>query len=529
MTAGLGNLLGKGITMATKQDALAPIIGLEGFVVTGRTAKAYKRGGVEEARERAIEETSGSLVWLGGVKGFNYLGNKAIAKLLNVAKGADKKRLDSAFDVGQDAVRKPFNNFVNNKLFNPKNFSKHALSMIKFGKVAASVLAANYIIGFVVPPLNHKITNSFKKQDKNHIVPHYRLVVQDGTQNKSRFNAFKTKITQNPTTPQGQPAFKGGLNTFTNFMENTNMGQLLSTDLGVLGGRTYNARKKEEKVEIVVRDGGSIYFYMFAQDHVRAGLNKLESGRWERLDPTTANVLHNRLAGMFDKDHNATMSIEEFKQHVYGNETATSTMDLNKFFGEKGEAITLDRFNEVETNPEIQARAAKMSTVQPQQQGKSVLTRAQVRGVYQGGELNNPELLKSAHELYTDGASSNPNKFVSYKKLEKLNGRMKDYVDDICKAAKKNGNKVDLKLLKKMKTKNMVYNGVNFVAGFSVAALFLSRLIPDIQYWITKKTTGVDAFPGTHDYQAQATTTQPKKAQQVQMQPNQQNKIRTVA
>ena len=204
-------------------------------------------------------------------------------------------------------------------------------------------------------------------------------------------------------------------------------------------------------------------------------------------------------------------------------------MDLNKFFGEKGEAITLDRFNEIETNPEIQARAAKMSTVQPQQQGKGVLTRAQVRGIYQGGELNNPEFLKSAHELYTDGASSNPNKFVSYKKLEKLNGRMKDYVDDICKAAKKNGNIVDLKLLKKMKTKNMVYNGVNFVAGFSVAALFLSRLIPDIQYWITKKMTGVDAFPGTHDYQAQATTTQPQKAQQVQMQPNQQNKIRTVA
>ena len=523
MTAGLGNLLGKGITIVTKQDALAPIIGLEGFVVTGRTAKAYKRGGVEEARERAIEETSGSLVWLGGVKGFNYLGNKAIAKLLNVAKGADKKRLDSAFDVGQDAVRKPFNNFVNNKLFNPKNFSKHALSMIKFGKVAASVLAANYIIGFVVPPLNHKITNSFKKQDKNHIVPHYRLVVQDGTQNKSRFDTFKTKITQNPTTPQGQPAFKGGLNTFTNFMENTNMGQLLSTDMGVLGGRTYNARKKEEKVEIVVRDGGSIYFYMFAQDHVRAAMNKAESGRWTRLDPNTAGILHNHFASMFDNEHNATMSIEEFKKRAYGNQT--STVDIDKFFGEKAEAITLDRFNEIETNPEIQARAAKMSTVQPQQQGKGILTRAQVRGVYQGGELNNPELLKSAHELYTDGASSNPNKFVSYQKLEKLNGRMKDYVDDVCKAAKKNGNKVDLNLLKKMKNKNMMYNGINFVAGFAVAALFLSKLIPDLQYWITKKMTGVDAFPGTHDYQQQVA----QATKQVQPQPQQPNKIKTIA
>ena len=524
MTAGLGNLLGKGITIVTKQDALTPIIGLEGFVVTGRTAKAYKRGGVEEARERAIEETSGSLVWLGGVKLFNYIGDKVIAKFLNVAKGSNGKRLDSSFDVGQDAVRKPFNNFIKNKLFNPKNLSERKLSMLKFGKVAASVIAANYIIGFVVPPLNHKITNSFKKQDKNHIVPHYRLtVVQDDVPNKSKFDNFKTKITQNPTISQGQPAFKGGLNTFTNFMENTNTGQLLSTDLGVLGGRTYNARKKEEKVEIVVRDGGSIYFYMFAQDHVRAAMNKAESGRWTRLDPNTAGILHNHFASMFDNEHNATMSIEEFKKRAYGNQT--STVDIDKFFGEKAEAITLDRFNEIETNPEIQARAAKMSTVQPRQQGKGVLTRAQVRGVYQGGELNNPELLKSAHELYTDGASSNPNKFVSYKKLEKLNGRMKDYVDDVCKAAKKNGNIVDLNLLKKMKNKNMMYNGINFVAGFAVAALFLSKLIPDLQYWITKKMTGVDAFPGTHDYQQQVA----QATKQVQAKPQQQNKIKTIA
>ena len=76
-----------------------------------------------------------------------------------------------------------------------------------------------------------------------------------------------------------------------------------------------------------------------------------------------------------------------------------------------------------------------------------------------------------------------------------------------------------------MKTKNMVYNGVNFVAGFSVAALFLSRLIPDIQYWITKKMTGVDAFPGTHDYQQQVA----QSTKQVQVQPQQQNKIKTIA
>lgn len=517
MTAGIGNLLGKGITIVTKPGALEPVIGLEGTVVSGRTRKAYKRGGVEEARERIIEETSGSLVWLGGVKLFNKLGDKAIAKILDIPKNEKGKRIDSAFDVGQDALRKPFNNFRNNRLLNPKNLSERAISMMKFGKVAASILAANYIIGFIVPSLNHKITDYFKKQDKDHIVPHHNLNFGHGIeQNKSKFDNFKEQVTKNTSsTIQGQPAFKGGLNTFTNFIENSNVGQLLSTDVGVLGGRTYNARKKEEKVEIVVRDGGSIYFYMFAQDHISSALNKAESGRWTRLDPNTANIVHNHLAGMFSES-NATMSLDEFRNRVYGTNSTIAPKDLNEMFGEKGEVITLERFNEVERNPQLQARAAKMSTVQPQQMGKSLLTRAQVAGVYSGGELNNPELIKSAHELYTKGASSDPNKYVSYKGLEKLNGRMKDYVDDICAAAKKNGNKVDLKLLNKMKNKNLVFNGINFVAGFTVAALFLSKWIPEIQYAITKKMTGVDAFPGTYEYQQQTATNSQQTKQMLQ-------------
>ena len=38
-------------------------------------------------------------------------------------------------------------------------------------------------------------------------------------------------------------------------------------------------------------------------------------------------------------------------------------------------------------------------------------------------------------------------------------------------------------------------------AGFAVAAAFLSTLIPKFQYWFTKKTTGVDAFPGVYEFE----------------------------
>ena len=76
---------------------------------------------------------------------------------------------------------------------------------------------------------------------------------------------------------------------------------------------------------------------------------------------------------------------------------------------------------------------------------------------------------------------------------------MESYVDTICKASK-NG-KVDKKLLDTVQKKNLMYNGINFMVGFGVAAAFLSTIIPKIQYYVTRKATGVDAFPGVYDFE----------------------------
>ena len=62
------------ITSMTRPDAMAPIVALEATVTGGRTIQAKKRGGKDEARERLIEESTGAVVWLGGVKFLNYLG-----------------------------------------------------------------------------------------------------------------------------------------------------------------------------------------------------------------------------------------------------------------------------------------------------------------------------------------------------------------------------------------------------------------------------------------------------------------------
>lgn len=485
MLSKIGQSLGNAITTITKPDAMAPIVGLEAVVVTGRTGKAYKRGGKEEARERVIEELTGSVVWLGGVKSLNYVGDKFITKALANGKNAD-------VDVGVDALRNPFKNFLNNKAFNPKNISAKTLSRMKFAKIATSVIAANAVTGFIVPPLNHKLTEKLSKKNKN--------VAFKGTENqKSRFEMFTDSVNKN-NNKNSNLNFKGGLNPIINFVENTNTGALLSSDAGMIGGRALNSRRKEEVVEVGVRDGGSIYFYMFAQPHARAVLNKLESGRWTRLDPSSANITHDHLANMFTEP-NSSMSVEEFKNRVFGK--TDTNIDLGKYFEEGQQVIDLEKFNTIEKDPKIQARALEMSKLQPQQQGVSLLSREQVLDVYKEGEINSPKFLKNAYEAYTDGKSSNPNKFVPMEKLSKHKQNIHDYVSDICKAAEKNKGVVDLKLLKKVKRNNLIFNGINFATGFAFAAVFLAKLIPTFQYWLTKKMTGVDAFPGTYDYNQQ--------------------------
>ena len=90
----------------TRSDAMGPVIALESTVTGGRTAQAYKRGGEDEARERFIEEGTGAVVWLGGVKFINNcIGDPILKKIF----GAE-------FDVGTDKVlRTPFQNYLKKK------------------------------------------------------------------------------------------------------------------------------------------------------------------------------------------------------------------------------------------------------------------------------------------------------------------------------------------------------------------------------------------------------------------------------
>ena len=487
--------ISKFITKMTKADAMAPIVALEATVTVGRTIQAYKRGGFDEARERGIEETTGAVVWLGGVKTLNHAGDKILGKVL--------KNPGVNFDVGTDKVlRTPFDNFM--KTNAPKQFSKEKIALMKGAKVLCSVLLADMFIGLVVPKINQGITKKYLAQSKK---KEQKVEIQD------KF--------ENTTNSSKNPSFKGSgfaaINTFTNAIENNNVGKLLSTDAGLVSGRMYSARSKEERREIAIRDIGSIYFYMWAQGHVGNVLNLITTGKADRLNPTTANLLHEHLISYLERNGNEINS-EAFRKAVLGDASkvnlpqgiqfeSAELSSMQKFMQKLGktpkEPLQVAKVKDLENvikDKNLMDRIREMAKLQPERMGEAVITKQQIIDSINKAEINDPKFLDKVFNEFTNGASKDKFKYVPNSKLYGLKSEMENYVETVCKSAK--DGKINKKLLNKVKNKNVMYSGLNLLAGFVVAATFLSTLIPKFQYWYTKKTTGVDAFPGTYDFEA---------------------------
>ena len=494
MPIGIMDRIGNAVTSLTRPDNMTPIIAQETLCISGRTRMAYKRGGEQEARERVIEEVSGTITWLGGVKFLNYIGDKLLGKVLQ-NKGV-------SFDVGSDIMRRPFDNFMMDKGNYPAGFSPKKISILKGIKVISAIILANLFIGFAVPKLNQALSRKInkKKAEKQELTPNIQ----------PEQNAAET------VKKDVSPAFKGlaGLNTFTNFIENTNVGKLVATDIGIAGGRGLNARRKEETLDILVRDIGSMYFYYWARDDAAKVMNLIETGgkTSQRLDPKSVN----RITKYLDEylaAKGGSMSVEDFRKAMFGTgtkdvpllefekETPSKFSDFMAKLGKKQappvEVIELDKFLAALTPAEKEQYgdiARKMSELQPKRCGVSIISKNQIADVLKGGEINSPKLLHVMFDNYTDGAYKSEYKYVSHKDLYKYKDRVVKYVEDIANASK-NG-KIDSALLKSVKNKNLACTGLNFLVGFSICVAFISTIIPKIQYFITRKVTGRDGFPG---------------------------------
>ena len=204
------------------------------------------------------------------------------------------------------------------------------------------------------------------------------------------------------------------------------------------------------------------------------------------------------------------MSVEKFSQKVFGDNSNVGYIDkdlLQKFNEHK--VVTLDTFKDyLKNHRHFSAEqiknytdlAERMSKLQPEVEGVAVLTKNQIKDVFREGAINMPEFLQNVFSVATQNASTDKYKYVNYEELKDLKEDIVHYVTKLVEKAEKQGKEIDSNTLKKFCRENFIKNTFNWGVGFAVSALFLSTLIPKMQYWITKMTTGQNKFPGTADY-----------------------------
>lgn len=465
---------------------LARFVLLEACVEAGRTYQAYKRGGFDEGRERLCEEFNGALFWLGGVKAFNAINNK-IGKWILGLRVAD-------FDLGKDNARNPLANFLHNERSTKtgKAFTESQIAKFKAAKLGTSILLANAMIGFVVPKINQAITRNYHK---NNPKPSQTNVSQPVTMDKFMAGS---KGKKDDVSFGSSPLMSLAFN-----LENNTTWQLLSTDIGTASGRAISARNNDERREILFRDLSSIYFYMWCMPNMNTWLNKIEQhGRGTRVDSVLADYTKELMVDIV-KEKGGSISAEELRAEMLGKASDNhSAMTLDEF-KQKLKAYTPE---EAAKYTEI---AEKMTELQPEIAGVRKLTPEQAKRVFKGGYLNNPEFMKNIYELAFGKNNKtgvpnflNPYKFISEGDIKQVDDDLKFFVEQIIEKAKKSGKEITVETLEKAVKVNSRFNILNWGAGFAVSAMFLSTLIPKIQYWMTKKMTGSDAFPGTAEFNA---------------------------
>ena len=377
---------------------------------------------------------------------------------------------------------------------------------------------ANLMIGFVVPKINQSITRSYHKKDKNKInpeIPQTGNAIQNGSNINyiSRMNNFIESANNKDQNisfgGSGSALMKLAFN-----LENNTTWQLLSTDIGTTTGRTISARNNNERREILFRDLSSILFYMFNMPLVNKLLNKIEqNGRTSRADSINADYTTD-LMKQIVRENGGAISPEELKSQMIGKEFSLPQSIKDEF---KEGFMTIDKFKEkLPSIPGIDSAeklskytklAEDMSKLQPAVEGQARITLEQAERMFKGGYLNDPEFLKNLYELSFGknkklnlASFLDPYKFISKDAVASVDSDVKFFVEQIVSKAKKSGKSITEELLEKTAKSNFKFNILNWGTGFAISALFLSTLIPKMQYWITKKVTGTNEFPGTAEF-----------------------------
>ena len=444
--------------------SMLPILLIEAAVIGGRSYQGYKRGGKDELRERVFEESITAAVWLGGIKGLNKLGDHFGKKYLKL----DKLN----YDVGKDALR------------NPSLHMPDATKVFKFSKIAASVLLTTSFMGFILPKIKQNMTKKVKEKE---LANYIKVLGRAPTMEE---------YVKNARTGGGALSFKGGapawLTTVSHNLENHNIWRLVSTDAGIITGRVKSSRNKYEAREYAFRDIASMYFYMGSLSHTLLALNK--ASKTAKINPLAALETQKHIIKQMGE---GKFSVKELGEKLLqGKPSAETVENIMK----KSKIVELDTLKGI-FDAETFKKAFKMSRMQPMINGKRVLSSVQIKDVLSNNWLSDPNYLNRMTIAATDGLSVTNAKFVSKKEVEAIRQSADNFAQNLLDFARKKGvGQIDAEFVENFARRNILKSAGFTAAGLVVACFGLGYLVPKLQQFITYKTTGEHAFPGTHAY-----------------------------
>ena len=213
------------------------------------------------------------------------------------------------------------------------------------------------------------------------------------------------------------------------------------------------------------------------------------------------------------KNPNYKTDLETMKKYVLGSNPQNVEKNLAKIKFAKGDIIALEDFEKlakeagISVDNKMLTKAKAMSLLQPKRdlsdigkpKGKpmSLLTKQQVKDVLSDSIISRPSFIKRVMKETFNGTLTDKYNFIPRNTIETLRQNIDDYVNAILEYAQKNNVKeITPELLVQLNKKNFWKNALHIGSGLGVSALFLSTIIPKIQYWITEKRTGSKEFPG---------------------------------
>jgi hypothetical protein len=517
----------------SNSKALAPVILLETSVLSGRCYHANKRGGLVELKERFLEEFSTALVWFYGITSLNKIGD-FIAKRSNIDTTIEfgKDQIPKEYGKLKQYMKSPLEKLMDGK---PKAF-KDLLIKTKFAKILLSSLTGIYIVGNVIPKFKNSMTENSKNSDnKNFLRSISSDLFKKNTQIKQSHVSF---VNDNfamgnflEQTKNNNISFKNSsrLRTISHKLENDNICKMLTVDAGIIGGRVINARNDDEKIEIIFRDLASLYFYMASTHHINnfladknfnffnlklkgLGLDN-KTGASTKLDPRIVQNINNNLLANYTNDTKSRLDFDKFMIDIFGKEDSKLVDKLKKAAENNSEKYTLnlDEFSQIVKSSKadnienIMNCANKFAEFNKQIVGNSAenfIVSAQINDIIKAGLINEPDFFKESFAIaYPDVKS--PNKYISLRSLDKTKENINMYAEGL-KAQLENtlSNNKEItkkefeKVIKQYQNKNLILKTLYIMTGLGISAYFLSSAIPNIQYYITRKRTGNDGFPG---------------------------------